>query len=213
MIVNFGDPWIGFEFVLLGDHLESVEELMAKEAVNIRTNIEKEASKITDPRERDEFCAFYGDDLWKYQEHFPQIQRAANLIVIMSRVETKLNSLCTHSAKKKGITINLKDFRGKGISRAKDCFSKTFLIRKPWNTRHWSNIKMAAGIRNEIVHNEGIIQKQKIEKYVIANLEHFSIDMGTKSLKINKTYFKQLLEDIHAVFNVLIEELKLSGNY
>lgn len=207
MIINFGSPYT-WDFFLLREHVDAIEDLLAKEAVQIRTEIEKESAKIKDPQDRDEFNVVYGEDIWKLEDEFPQMHRAANLIAIISRVETKLNSLCDHAATKAGINLQVQDFNGRGIERAKIFLSKVLHVKDPWTTSSWNVIRLASGIRNDLVHNEGFIQKEDLKQY-IQHSQHLSLNTATGKIHIKKTYLRHLLEEVIKVFTAVSKSLKL----
>lgn len=207
MIFHFGSPFT-WDFFLLREHVDAIEDLLAKEAAVIRAEVAEESAKINDPQDRDEFNVVYGEDIWKLEDEFPQIQRAANLIVIMSRVETKLNSLCDHAANKARVTIRIQDFNGRGIERAKNFFSKVLNVKDPWGTPYWNVIRLASGIRNDLIHNEGVIQKDELKEY-IQHSEHLSLNTATGKIYIKKTYLRHLLEEIIKLFQAITKTLKM----
>lgn len=208
MIFNFGSPFT-WDFFLLREHVDAIEDLLAKEATDIRAEVAKESAKIIDPQERDEFNVVYGEDIWKLEDEFPQLHRAANLIVIMSRVETKLNTLCDHAASKAGIIKRVRDIKkDRGIERAKKFLSKELNIKSPWGTSSWNVIKLASGIRNDLIHNEGVIQDEELKQY-IQHSKHLSLNTATGKINIEKTYLRHLLEEILKVFSAISKSLKI----
>lgn len=60
---SFKDAWFEFDFMILKEHIDSIEELLEENVKEMDKRIDKEAEEITDKEERGEYYSSCSDDI------------------------------------------------------------------------------------------------------------------------------------------------------
>ncbi|WP_165735071.1 hypothetical protein [Pseudoalteromonas sp. C8] len=110
---------------------------------------------------------------------FPQYQKQSYLVMLVSLFEDYLNQFCYSLYLERSLCCELKDYKGKGIERAKTYLTKIALVKVPTKTKFWQRIIEARELRNIVAHNAGHLDEELHKR-------HFKIVNGNKHLESEK---------------------------
>jgi hypothetical protein len=184
---------IEFQFDVMSQHIEFTHEAIEQEKKQLKVKVRK-AMKTMDICDENEKNAIYltllngGSSSWGHRysavNSFSQIQYHSEFLVIYSYFEHILNQLCYEVQKKSNFKLFLKDIHGQGIERARTYLVKLAGVEKLFTTDKWQRAKFLSKIRNEIMHNNSVIENKPEErKSLSAKLKNEEyIEVGRSSL-------------------------------
>ncbi|ELA8837594.1 hypothetical protein QYV87_004606 [Vibrio parahaemolyticus] len=154
----FIDQWarlaISFEF----DSLEQSYSLSARTLMAKAQELESNFNELVgqaDEEHRSEYADVLQDEHQSLTDDFPKFQRFSHFILAYSLTEATLNRYCRYAQKRYGFKLSLKDLSGQGIERARNYLIKVVGISPDQFNLYWSDIKLAADIRNVVTHTGG----------------------------------------------------------
>jgi hypothetical protein len=98
------------------------------------------------------------DDIALYGNELPNFTRQALYIMLYSRFESDLDSLCEFSGKRANLKLKPRDISGRGVERSHNYLKKVLDVNP--GADFWERIKIHNRIRNQIVHNNGFISSE-----------------------------------------------------
>jgi hypothetical protein len=204
---------IKLQFSAISQHIDFVNasikqeqnklELMARSFVETLDGCDNEKDSI--------YNAFIngGSSSFNYEysaiNDFPQIQWRSEFLVIYSYFEHTLNRLCCEVQQKSKFKLLLKDLHGSGIERARDYLVKLANVEEPFITENWQRVKFLSKIRNQIAHNNCVIEyKIKEPKSLSAKLKNEQY-IKLKQLFFNKNEEAEIMLSYEFLKHSVIE--------
>lgn len=176
------------------------------------TKLQKEIEVILDkyPQEHHEdIIQSYSWDLYINQSKFPSIHRESLVITMYNFFEDQLNRLCEIFAESIECRLKLKDLHGQGIERAFLFLTKAVGIDFSTMGKEWPYIKSVNSLRNQIVHNGGILPSEvdnKLNQFVEKNT-HLSGSAGN-SVQLHDGFIQELITIQIEFFDKLDNEVQ-----
>lgn len=165
-IHNIERSLIKSEVDSLRRYLEMLDAQIGREQRQWTSSVEHAAQKIGDPDERDRFYEAYSDEYWQF-EGYRRTLRNSFLVATFAYLEDKVGWLCANVQRRvqrdHGIQIGWKDLGGSPLQRAQVYIEKVAGASFPKNDS-WAIISSYREIRNQIVHNGGILSKEGNKK-------------------------------------------------
>lgn len=212
IIKGFFFGLLKYDISTLREYVSEVEDYLRNKTNEYEKHVEEVAKGVAD-EDIDDFYMSYADEYHKLNEIFPSTLRTSLFISSYSLLEYRLNHLCKLLQKEKGITIDLEKLKAsdQSIGRAHSYLVNEAGITFPDSTPHWKNIKVYQKIRNNIVHYNGILQRDLhiIEPYAKQNPNLVEIvdEYSHKRIKLSKDFCPQVISDLDALFTDLGIEL------
>jgi hypothetical protein len=113
--------------------------------------------------EREDLVDWYASDFLELGEELPTVLRYAVLTAADTASEAFLNRTCDAYAEVSGTAIRVKDLQGAGIRRAREYLTKVASIQFPDDRPNWTTVLRLHGLRNCIVHAEGVVAPSRAE--------------------------------------------------
>jgi hypothetical protein len=145
-------------------------------------------------------------DLMAHLENeYPQIQRKALFVVLMTKFEDFLNQISISLQKQLELNISFSDITGQGIERIKRYIKLCTGIEFPADTKAWNAICDYQQIRNVIVHSDGHIhaENQKKAYDIISKTKNITIQQFARNHIALDPGF---ISDVITAFNEFIEK-------
>jgi hypothetical protein len=148
----------------------------------------KEVSEYEDIQER--LGELSVEELKEDRDHFIQscymrqeaLERLASLSTLSSAfaaLEFTLTMTAENVLKLSELTSKVSDFQGQGLERAKLILRKVGGVTTAFNSAEWEKIQSYKKLRNKIMHNGGLVEKNSIDANSLAKMEHIGfIDFG-----------------------------------
>jgi len=158
---------IKLQFTAISQHVDFVNASIKEEQKELESMARNFVETLDDCDENEKNSIYYsfingGSSSFNYQysaiNSFPQIQWRSEFLVIYSYFEHTLNQLCCEVQRKSNFKLLLKDIHGQGIERARTYLVKLANVEEPFNTKNWQRAKFLSKIRNEIAHNNSVIE-------------------------------------------------------
>lgn len=158
---------IKFQFAAISQHVDFVNTSIKEELKELESMARDFVETLDGYDESEKNSIYYsfingGSSSFNYQYSainlFPQIQWRSEFLVIYSYFEHTLNRVCSEVQKKSNFKLQLKDIHGKGIERARTYLVKLANVDEPFKSKHWQRAKFLSKIRNEIAHNNSVIE-------------------------------------------------------
>lgn len=141
---------------------------------------------------------------------YPQIQRRAFFIVLMTKLEDFLNHISLSLQNENDIQLSYKDLKGNGIERVKHYITKCTDIKFPSDSESWNAICNYKLIRNVIVHSDGHIHptEQKKAHTAILNMKNINIEAYARNhIILEKNFIHDVIKSLDLFTNELLTEL------
>ncbi len=150
---------------------DETESMWLKKDNKIQDSLSKILNKYTEEHHQ-EIIENHSWELHLNQSKYPNIHRESLIITIYNFLESRLNQLCLIISESVNSKINLNDLQGKGIERAFLYLSKIADFDLSKMGCEMPYIKNVNVLRNQIVHNGGLLPKDvehKLNKFVLKN--------------------------------------------
>jgi hypothetical protein len=141
------------------------------------------------------------------KSEFPQHQRRAYLMMLLAMFEDFLNQFCQSIKEHYGVLIEVSDFSGMGIERAKKYLTKATPLNFPSGTPEWDNLKKAQKIRNVIAHAAGYIdpEKHSEQQKIVSTSDYIdSENYARVHIVLSSQYILEIIGDMKSFSNRLI---------
>lgn len=118
--------------------------------------------------DREDWRYHYAEIYSEYDEvetDLPTVLRSSVLVHVYAVLESILNDLCAIHKDKKNLGLSLSDLKHDGIARAKVYLTKVSESSCNEASKDWSDILKINKVRNVLVHNAGVLVKEKHPNY------------------------------------------------
>ncbi len=182
----------------LRKYLSIVHTALGEKSREFQERIEQEAIEF-DSVTRDEYYAIMSDEHWQLADVLPNLLYQSILVVTYSLLERSLIGLAKSIASKRDIRLQVNDLKYKGIEAARHYMDKvlsiSFLAKED---KGWNEIQDLRKIRNNIVHNEGIVipgcnDYDAIVNYIKRKNGLIKIN-EFKHIQVEKTYCEYVID-------------------
>ena len=175
----------------------------------LQNNLNKILKKYPEEHHQD----IIGSHLWELdqtQDKFPNTHRESLIITIYNFLESELNQLCGIIAESIDSKIRLKDLHGKGINRALLYLSKVAEFEMSKMGGELSYIKKVSLLRNQIVHNGGVLPEKADHELNIFVTQNINLSgQPEDSVSLSSEFIGELIEKLICFFSKLDEEIKV----
>jgi len=135
----------------------------------------------------------------KMEEYFPNLLRSSLFVTIYSMLENELNRLCYKLSKRDGLTVD--DLRGNGIIRASTFLIKVCRVDFPEDSPEWKLLRQYNQLRNDVVHNNGIVIGNHLDK-AVKKIPGFDLGQGN-AIRLNREFCPEVLKTVREFFQKL----------
>ncbi|WP_320044963.1 hypothetical protein [uncultured Desulfobacter sp.] len=170
----------------------------------------KEMSKVENNSENVEMYAElrFNDKEAIYE--FIRNLRYSSLVNLFSFLESSLNNLCLILRKEMKIVISPEDLRHKGVTRSMIYLKKVCSVDFPSKGNDWQQIEKLNRVRNQIVHEQGVINNKKERPGKTAfNIVNSTIGLSIKNdrqIIVEYDYFPHIIKNIKNLLDIVHEE-------
>ena len=186
--------WNGWD--TLKEYLSIMEDHLQKTTEQFEASVNEQKKTLT-PEQFNEFEIDHVEEYVYYRDEFPYILRNSFLVSAISLLEYDMGRICESLRKIKGIQKSWSDLRGDIFEKFKQYYKKANLPLSV-NDPAWQEIQDYYLIRNCVVHNMGLINK---------NVKKFD------ELK-NFVKKKDIIKERHIIFDDAAEqEIGLTENF
>jgi hypothetical protein len=190
----------------LGEYLEKLEAQLPDIQTNERKNIEAWAEKESvDPAE---FDAAFDEYRWTYGYFFPRSLRYSFIVLLFLVLENQLGLLCDEIKKRRNLNLQVTDFSGSALKRAKSYLEKVVGITGV----DWENVEDLSKIRNCIVHTLGnVLLSRDTERLQLLAKQNIGISISSSEdpdigvILITSEYCAQSVTSVRKFFDTIFD--------
>ena len=194
----------------LSEYIEETEKAQESSAVNFANDINERAKDIPEEQQND-WHDWYTDDYWKLSTVFPGLMRSSMFVISYSLLEHRLLEICRILQKQQKHKITLKDLKDEGIRSGQTFLKGVVGVEFPDGKKEWSDITNYNRLRNAIIHADGILQTEAVEKMkpFLAATKTITVDDHGR-IHLERGFCAEVLGTVHGFFSALFDELKKS---